>query len=121
LEERRRRLEEWLQSVLAIPINRNYHETAEFLEVSRYSFVNELGGKYKEALVKKRAGGNKVYLGCKNICFSWLLPWTRRWLVLKDSYVCYMNPSSEILRFVLLFDEQFEINASMHGPGKPRQ
>lgn len=29
---------------------------------------------------------------------------------MKDTYVCYMNPSNENIRLVLLFDEQFEIN-----------
>ncbi|KAL7071209.1 hypothetical protein ACQ4LE_009433 [Meloidogyne hapla] len=111
MEERAKRLEKWLRSVLAIPINREYHETAEFLDVSRYSFINELGGKYKEGKVKKRPGGNKVYIGCKQFCISWLLPWSRRWLMVKDTYVAYMDPSNEQIRLVLLFDEQFEINS----------
>ena len=41
---------------LHIPINRNHHETAEFLEVSRYSFVNDLGGKHTEGFIKKQPG-----------------------------------------------------------------
>uniref|UniRef100_A0A915N8N7 Phospholipase n=1 Tax=Meloidogyne javanica TaxID=6303 RepID=A0A915N8N7_MELJA len=99
MQERAKRLEKWLRSVLEIPINREYHETAEFLDVSRYSFINELGGKYKEGKVKKRPGGNKVYIGCK------------QWLMVKDTYVAYMDPSNEQIRLVLLFDEQFEINS----------
>lgn len=31
--------------------------------------------------------------------------------MVKDTYVCYMNPSGEHIRLVLLFDEQFEINS----------
>ncbi|KAF7634235.1 Phospholipase [Meloidogyne graminicola] len=111
MQERAKRLEKWLSSVLAIPINREYHETAEFLDVSRYSFINELGGKYKEGKVKKRPGGNKVYIGCKKFCLSWLLPWSKRWLMVKDTYVAYMDPSNEQIRLVLLFDEQFQINS----------
>lgn len=34
-----------------------------------------------------------------------------RWLMVKDTYLSYMNPSNEEIRLVLLFDEQFEINA----------
>lgn len=49
-------LENWLQMFLHIPINRNHHETAEFLEVSRYSFVNDLGGKHTEGFIKKQPG-----------------------------------------------------------------
>ncbi|KAI1726716.1 phospholipase D active site motif domain-containing protein [Ditylenchus destructor] len=111
MEERRKKLQAWLQGVLNIRINRNYHETAEFLEVSRFSFINELGGKYKESKVKKRPGGNKVYIGIKQCCVRWILPWGKRWLMVKDSYVCYMSLSNEQIRLVLFFDEQFEINA----------
>lgn len=32
--------------------------------------------------------------------------------MIKDTYVSYMNPSDEEIRLVLLFDEQFEINAA---------
>ncbi|KAI6194536.1 Phospholipase [Aphelenchoides besseyi] len=110
MNERKERLEKWLQCVLSIPVNRDYHETAEFLEVSRFSFINELGGKYKEGELKKRPGGSKVYIGCKNFCVRWLLPWGHRWLMVKDTYVSYMNPSNEDIRLVLLFDEMFEID-----------
>ncbi|KAL3120771.1 hypothetical protein niasHT_008063 [Heterodera trifolii] len=111
MEERSKKLEKWLRSMLKVPVNREYHEMAEFLDISRYSFINELGGKYKEGKVKKRPGGNKVYIGCKQFCVRWLLPWSKRWLMVKDTYVAYINPSDEEIRFVLLFDEQFEINS----------
>uniref|UniRef100_A0A914HQS8 Phospholipase n=1 Tax=Globodera rostochiensis TaxID=31243 RepID=A0A914HQS8_GLORO len=111
MQERSQKLEKWLRAVLRIPINREYHETAEFLDVSRYSFINELGGKYKEGKTKKRPGGNKVYIGCKQFCVRWLLPWSKRWLMVKDTYVSYVNPSNEEIRLVLLFDEQFEVNS----------
>ncbi|CAI2330975.1 unnamed protein product [Caenorhabditis sp. 36 PRJEB53466] len=78
LEHRKELLENWLQMVLHIPINRNHHETAEFLEVSRYSFVNELGGKHTEGFVKKRPGGARVFLGWKQCCVRYLLPWSKR-------------------------------------------
>lgn len=80
LEHRKELLENWLQMVLHIPINRNHHETAEFLEVSRYSFVNELGGKHTEGFVKKRPGGSRVFLGWKQCCVRYLLPWSKRLL-----------------------------------------
>uniref|UniRef100_A0AC34F7V6 Phospholipase n=1 Tax=Panagrolaimus sp. ES5 TaxID=591445 RepID=A0AC34F7V6_9BILA len=88
--ERKQRLDDWLKAVLEIAVNRNYHETAEFLEISRYSFINEIGGKHREGKVKKRPGG--------------------KWLIIKDTYCCYMNPSNEQIRQVLLIDEHFEIN-----------
>uniref|UniRef100_A0A915PPP7 Phospholipase n=1 Tax=Setaria digitata TaxID=48799 RepID=A0A915PPP7_9BILA len=109
--ERRQRLEKWLQAVLHIPVNRNHHETAEFLEVSRFSFINELGGKYCESFVKKRPGGGRVFIGWKQCCVRYCLRWSKRWLILKDSSVCYMNPRTEQMRFVLLFDRDFDVSA----------
>ena len=110
LQERKEKLEAWLRSVLSIPVNRNYHETAEFLEISRFSFINEIGGKYKEGPLKKRPGGGRVYVGIKQCCVRYFLPWGRRWLIVKDTYCCYMNPNNEQIRLVLLMDECFEIN-----------
>ncbi|CEF60362.1 Phospholipase D [Strongyloides ratti] len=109
VEERRIQLEKWIQAVLATPINRNYHETAEFLEVSRYSFINQMG-KYKEGEMRKRPGGARVFLGWKQTCVRYFLRWSHRWLILKDTYVCYMHPGSSKIRLVLLIDNSFSIN-----------
>lgn len=38
------------------------------------------------------------------------MPWGKRWLIIKDTYCCYMNPSNEQIRQVILMDENFEIN-----------
>ncbi|VDN02247.1 unnamed protein product [Thelazia callipaeda] len=105
------KLEKWLQAVLHIPVNRNHHETAEFLEVSRFSFINELGGKYCESCVKKRPGGGRVFIGWKQFCVRHCLRWSKRWLILKDSSICYMDPRTEQMRFVLLFDREFGVSA----------
>ncbi|TMS33660.1 hypothetical protein L596_001374 [Steinernema carpocapsae] len=110
IDDRREKLESWLQSVLHIPVNRNHHETAEFLEVSRFSFVNQLGGKYTEGFVKKRPGGAKVFLGYKKWCIRHCLRWSKRWLILKDSFVFYMDPHTEQIHLVLLFDNHFGVN-----------
>ncbi|KAK0393419.1 hypothetical protein QR680_000203 [Steinernema hermaphroditum] len=110
IEDRREKLENWLQAVLHIPVNRNHHETAEFLEISRFSFVNQLGGKYTEGFVKKRPGGARAFLGYKRWCIRHCLKWSKRWLIVKDSFVFYMDPRSEEVHLVLLFDNHFGIN-----------
>ncbi|VDM83281.1 unnamed protein product [Strongylus vulgaris] len=97
LDLRKDQLEHWLQMLLHIPINRNHHETAEFLEVSRFSFVNELGGKHTEGFVKKRPGGARVYLGWKQCCVRYCLPWA------------YMDHRTEQIRLVLLMDKDFKV------------
>uniref|UniRef100_A0AC35U608 Phospholipase n=1 Tax=Rhabditophanes sp. KR3021 TaxID=114890 RepID=A0AC35U608_9BILA len=111
IEERKEQLEKWLQAVLATPINRNYHETAEFLEISRYSFINQLE-KYREGPMKKRPGGARVFLGWKQCCVRYFLKWSNRWLIMKDTYLCYMHPSDSNIRLVLLFDDEFAVNSS---------
>ncbi|CAJ0608562.1 unnamed protein product [Cylicocyclus nassatus] len=111
LELRKDQLEHWLQMLLHIPINRNHHETAEFLEVSRFSFVNELGGKHTEGFVKKRPGGARVFLGCKQFCVRYLVPWSKRWLMVRDSFVAYMDHRTEQIRLVLLMDRDFKVLA----------
>uniref|UniRef100_A0A1I7ZS77 Phospholipase n=1 Tax=Steinernema glaseri TaxID=37863 RepID=A0A1I7ZS77_9BILA len=110
IEDRKEKLENWLQTVLHIPVNRNHHETAEFLEVSRFSFVNQLGGKYTEGFVKKRPGGARAFLGYKKWCIRHCLKWSKRWLILKDSFVFYMDPRTEEIHLVLLFDNHFGVN-----------
>ncbi|KAE9416764.1 hypothetical protein Angca_005924, partial [Angiostrongylus cantonensis] len=112
LEVRKDQLENWLQMLLHIPINRNHHETAEFLEVSRFSFVNELGGKHTEGFVKKRPGGARVFLGWKQCCVRYLLPWSKRWLMVRDSFVAYMDHRTEQIRLVLLMDRDFKVVAA---------
>ncbi|KAK6733965.1 hypothetical protein RB195_017624 [Necator americanus] len=111
LELRKDQLEHWLQMLLHIPINRNHHETAEFLEVSRFSFVNELGGKHTEGFVKKRPGGSRVFLGWKQCCVRYMLPWSKRWLMVRDSFVAYMDHRTEQIRLVLLMDRDFKVAA----------
>ncbi|PAV60056.1 hypothetical protein WR25_19542 [Diploscapter pachys] len=96
---------------LHIPINRNHHETAEFLEVSRYSFVNDLGGKHTEGFIKKQPGGLRHFVSCKQFCVRYLVPWGKRWLMVRDSFVAYMDPKTERIRLVMLMDWRFAVEA----------
>uniref|UniRef100_A0A914R485 Uncharacterized protein n=1 Tax=Parascaris equorum TaxID=6256 RepID=A0A914R485_PAREQ len=57
-------MEVWLQAVLHIPVNRNHHET--------------VSGKYAEGFVKKRPGGTRVFIGCKQFCVRHCLRWSKR-------------------------------------------
>ncbi|KAH7703372.1 CRE-PLD-1 protein [Aphelenchoides avenae] len=109
--EAERRLQEWINMVLSSPKRRSYRETAEFFEVSRLSFVGQLGGKLKEGSVTKQPGGWKVYIRLKQL-IQWLLPHRDRWLVLKDSYLCVLHPTSGHLKQVMLFDESFSIEVT---------
>ncbi|XP_071503724.1 phospholipase D1-like [Diadema antillarum] len=108
LAKRMLQLEKYLQGVANNPLYRNHPKTLEFLEVSHMSFVDEVGSKGKEGWVLKRSGGRRVQLGC----FSFLSctaksHYSKRWLVVKDSFVAYVRPRDGHLRAVLLMDQDF--------------
>lgn len=92
VQERKVELQEYLQRVLDIWKYRNHPDTVEFLEISRLSFVHNLGGKFNEGLMKKRPGGRKKFLGIKRFCMECCARWGKRWLVIKDSFIVYLHP-----------------------------
>ena len=44
-----------------------------------------------------------------------------RWLIIKDTYVGCMDPSTEQIRLVLLFDEEFEVSEPGAGNSNARE
>uniref|UniRef100_A0A8B9K6N3 Phospholipase n=1 Tax=Astyanax mexicanus TaxID=7994 RepID=A0A8B9K6N3_ASTMX len=68
------------------------------------SFIHDLGPKGLEGIVYKRSGGHRIpglnCCGHSKICYRW----SKRWLVVKDSFLLYMKPDSGSISFVLLFD-----------------
>ncbi|KPP64627.1 phospholipase D2-like [Scleropages formosus] len=102
-------LEEYLNNLLENCFCRNYHRMLEFLEVSPLSFVGDLGPKGLEGFILKRSGGHRIQglncFGHHQFCFRW----SRRWLVVKDSFLLYMNHEAEVISFVLLFDPEFKV------------
>uniref|UniRef100_A0AC34FDY7 Phospholipase n=1 Tax=Panagrolaimus sp. ES5 TaxID=591445 RepID=A0AC34FDY7_9BILA len=116
ITERRVKIEAWLQSVIDIPEVRNFNETAKFLEVSRFSFTKDIGEKSHEGIVKKRiAAGGEVNMSCSQMCLHYLIPKTKRWLVVKDSYLFYIGQRKENIRLVILMDEKFKIKPRNQG------
>ncbi|XP_023700617.1 phospholipase D2 isoform X1 [Paramormyrops kingsleyae] len=102
-------LEEYLNGLLEHSFYRNYHRMLEFLDVSPLSFIRDLGPKGLEGFVLKRSGGHRILglncFGHHQLCFRW----SRRWLVVKDSFLMYMSPDAEVISFVLLFDPELEV------------
>uniref|UniRef100_A0A670KFN5 Phospholipase n=1 Tax=Podarcis muralis TaxID=64176 RepID=A0A670KFN5_PODMU len=82
---------------------------AEFLDVSSLSFIPDLGPKGLEGMILKRSGGHRLQgLNCAGrhqFCYRW----SKRWLVVKDSFLLYLKPESGVISFVLLFDTGFNI------------
>ncbi|XP_036993371.2 phospholipase D1 isoform X2 [Artibeus jamaicensis] len=106
---RRKQLEDYLTKLLKMPMYRNYHATTEFLDISQLSFIHDLGPKGIEGMIMKRSGGHRIpglnCCGHGRACYRW----SRRWLIVKDSFLLYMKPDSGAVAFVLLVDKEFQI------------
>ncbi|KAM9317142.1 phospholipase D1 [Gastrophryne carolinensis] len=106
---RRKQLEDYLTALLKMPMYRNYHATREFIDVNQLSFIHDLGPKGIEGMIMKRSGGHRIpglnCCGQGSVCYRW----SKRWLVLKDSFLMYMKIDSGAISFVLLVDKEFNI------------
>uniref|UniRef100_U3BVW0 Phospholipase n=1 Tax=Callithrix jacchus TaxID=9483 RepID=U3BVW0_CALJA len=106
---RRKQLEDYLTKILKMPMYKNYHATAEFLDISQLSFIHDLGPKGIEGMIMKRSGGHRIpglnCCGQGRACYRW----SKRWLIVKDSFLLYMKPDSGAIAFVLLVDKEFKI------------
>lgn len=106
---RRKQLEDYLTKLLKMPMYRNYHATTEFLAISQLSFIHDLGPKGIEGMIMKRSGGHRIpglnCCGHGRACYRW----SKRWLIVKDSFLLYMKPDSGAIAFVLLVDKEFRI------------
>ncbi|XP_044031994.1 phospholipase D1 [Siniperca chuatsi] len=109
VSSRRKQLEDYLNNLLKMPMYRSYHATMEFIDVSQLSFIHDLGPKGLEGMVLKRSGGHRIpglnCCGRSKICYHW----SKRWLVVKDSFLLYMKPDSGAISFVMLVDKEFRI------------
>uniref|UniRef100_A0A8C7ZC91 Phospholipase n=1 Tax=Oryzias sinensis TaxID=183150 RepID=A0A8C7ZC91_9TELE len=104
-----RQLEDYLNGLLKMALYRKLHYTMEFIDVSQLSFIHDLGPKGLEGMVYKRSGGHRIpglnCCGQNRACYRW----SKRWLVVKDSFLLYMKPDSGAISFVLLVDKEFNI------------
>lgn len=109
VSSRRRQLEDYLNKLLRMAMYRKYHHTMEFIDVSQLSFIHDLGPKGLEGMIYKRSGGHRIpgmnCCGQTQACYRW----SKRWLVVKDSFLVYMKPDSGAISFVLLVDKEFSI------------
>ncbi|KAE8620516.1 hypothetical protein XENTR_v10010293 [Xenopus tropicalis] len=103
-------LNNYLNVLLEKSFYRNYHAMREFLDVSQLSFIADLGPKGLEGFIQKRSGGHRIQglncFGHHQICYRW----SKRWLVVKDSFLLYLKPDTGEISFVLLFDPGFSID-----------
>jgi phospholipase D1/2 len=131
-------LEKFLQDVVDNKIFRNHNETVsiyllflhlilsinydffnknklKFLEVSHLSFVSELGDKNKEGLIKKHAFSirfcSSASSGLNYFCAT-------RWLIIKDTWIAYLEPKTGEIRTVMLVDKLFRVQSGLAGTGE---
>ncbi|KAF7700455.1 hypothetical protein HF521_003413 [Silurus meridionalis] len=109
VSSRRKQLEDYLNKLLRMATYRRYHATMEFIDVSQMSFIHDLGPKGLEGMVYKRSGGHRIpsmnCCGHSQICYRW----SKRWLVMKDSFLMYLKPDTGAVSFVLLVDKEFSV------------
>ncbi|KAL2081324.1 hypothetical protein ACEWY4_023177 [Coilia grayii] len=117
LVSRKMQLEEYLRNILKRSLYRNHPATLEFLEVSQISFIQDLGPKGIEGLILKKSGGNTFpvcyWCGSNSVCYRW----SKRWLVVKDSFLLYMRPKEGQVGTVILYDKGFHIKIGTHETG----
>ncbi|XP_041354686.1 phospholipase D1-like [Gigantopelta aegis] len=117
--ERRNQLELYLQNVVKYKSYRNHSEMLRFFEVCHLSFVNKLGKKGKEGLIKKCSGGRRINISCCG-CLSKAHiggTWNRRWLVVKDTFLAYIRPEDGIVSDVMLMDSDFHVDVGIAASG----
>ncbi|KNC74947.1 hypothetical protein SARC_12515, partial [Sphaeroforma arctica JP610] len=114
-EAKGRLAEEYLKKLLDVPATRFIPAVLNFLAVSRYSFIRELGSKYTEGFVAKKGGGHRFRLGAMQCCR--FLTNNRRWCIIKDTCVLLITNVDDI-RTVLLFDSSFKIRFGEDNAGK---
>uniref|UniRef100_A0A3P9C8M1 Phospholipase n=1 Tax=Maylandia zebra TaxID=106582 RepID=A0A3P9C8M1_9CICH len=104
-----RQLEDYLNKLLRMAMYRKYHHT-----VSKYKTLQRVTLKHNviplvEGMIYKRSGGHRIpgmnCCGQSQACYRW----SKRWLVVKDSFLLYMKPDTGAISFVLLVDKEFTI------------
>ncbi|XP_011168576.2 phospholipase D2 isoform X2 [Solenopsis invicta] len=130
LNQRRKELEDYLSNLLNIEIYRRHSETINFLDISHLSFVADLGMKGKEGTILKRTGSG-AKTGCNlfglyecGFCIkcnffrtSLCGKWQKRHLVVKETFVAYLNPKDGRVKSVILMDNGFGISLGVYTTG----
>ena len=111
IDERCKHLTEYLKRMLTYPPFRDHPSTLHLLGVSPLSFLNGIGQSHIECLIPKRTGDN-VYYGhfsqMKLCCEQLKFRYTKRWFILKDTYIVYTNLKlNNLVGFSMMVDRAF--------------
>uniref|UniRef100_A0A4W4EPC5 Phospholipase n=1 Tax=Electrophorus electricus TaxID=8005 RepID=A0A4W4EPC5_ELEEL len=89
-------------------MSNNCHHTV-FVLVLQCCSTCLCGVFFREGMIYKKSGGHRIpginCCGHSQICYRW----SKRWLVVKDSFLMYLKPDTGAISFVLLVDKKFSI------------
>lgn len=98
--------------------------------LSYLSFIADLGMKGKEGIVLKRTGSGArsrcnfcgllegmFCVRCNHLCALICGKWHSRHLIVKDTFIAYMDPKDGKLKSVILMDNAFDISSGMYTTG----
>ncbi|CAF3860183.1 unnamed protein product [Rotaria sp. Silwood1] len=118
LDEDCNHLTAYLNKVVTHPKFRTHPATRTFFNVSCLSFVDGLSTSRKEGSLLKQS---HYYNRSRRTPFDQPLitklgkhNYEERWLVIKDTYVVYMQPDTYEILFPILVDRKFEVTHSRH-------
>lgn len=73
-----------------------------------------MGVKNKEGLIKKRTLNIRLCSSALNLSFFW----NNRWLIVKDTFVCYLDAKTGRIKSVLLVDHCFNVSSGEQTTGE---
>ncbi|KAI4495941.1 hypothetical protein M0802_008156 [Mischocyttarus mexicanus] len=130
LNHRMKALEDYLGNLIKIDIYKQHPEMINFMGLSYLSFIADLGMKGKEGIVLKRTGSGArtrcnfcgllegmFCVRCNHFCASICGKWHSRHLLVKDTFIAYMDPKDNKLKSVILMDNAFGISFGMYTTG----
>uniref|UniRef100_A0A8C1UBN4 Phospholipase n=1 Tax=Cyprinus carpio TaxID=7962 RepID=A0A8C1UBN4_CYPCA len=104
-----KQLEDYLNKLLRMAMYRKYYATTCFNLLHEIHFCSYKPVSFREGIVYKRSGGHRIpgmnCCGHNEVCYRW----SKRWLIVKDSFLLYMKPDTGAISFVLLVDNEFTI------------
>uniref|UniRef100_A0A671Q0Z4 Phospholipase n=1 Tax=Sinocyclocheilus anshuiensis TaxID=1608454 RepID=A0A671Q0Z4_9TELE len=104
-----KQLEDYLNKLLRMAMYRKYYATTCFNVLHEIHFCSYKPVSFREGIVYKRSGGHRIpgmnCCGHNEVCYRW----SKRWLIVKDSFLLYMKPDTGAISFVLLVDNEFSI------------
>uniref|UniRef100_A0A9J8CFW8 Phospholipase n=1 Tax=Cyprinus carpio carpio TaxID=630221 RepID=A0A9J8CFW8_CYPCA len=99
----------YLNKLLRMAMYRKYYATTCFNLLHEIHFCSYKPVSFREGIVYKRSGGHRIpgmnCCGHNEVCYRW----SKRWLIVKDSFLLYMKPDTGAISFVLLVDNEFTI------------